>query len=36
VFGAPTYVFDGELFWGQDRIDMLEWRLSRKLGKPTA
>jgi 2-hydroxychromene-2-carboxylate isomerase len=36
VFGAPTYVFDGELFWGQDRIDMLEWRLSRTLGKPTA
>ena len=20
VFGAPTYVFDGELFWGQDRL----------------
>ena len=32
VFGAPTYVFDGELFWGQDRIDMLEWRLKQKLG----
>ena len=29
VFGAPTYVFDGELFWGQDRLDMLEWRLNR-------
>lgn len=24
VFGAPTYVFDGELFWGQDRLDFLE------------
>jgi len=34
VFGAPTYVFDGELFWGQDRLDMLEWRLTKKLGKP--
>ena len=31
VFGAPTYVFDDELFWGQDRLDMLEWRLRQKL-----
>ncbi len=23
VFGAPTYVLDGELFWGQDRIELL-------------
>src|SRR5262249_17624373 len=22
VFGAPAYVFDGELFWGQDRLQM--------------
>jgi len=34
VFGAPTYVFDGELFWGQDRLQMLEWRLTQKLGPP--
>jgi carboxymethylenebutenolidase len=34
VFGAPTYVLDGELFWGQDRLQMLEWRLTRKLGAP--
>jgi 2-hydroxychromene-2-carboxylate isomerase len=27
VFGAPTYVLDGELFWGQDRLDFLERRL---------
>ena len=32
VFGAPTYVFDGELFWGQDRLQLLEWRLAQKLG----
>jgi len=32
VFGAPTYTFDGELFWGQDRLQMLEWRLIQKLG----
>lgn len=24
VFGSPTYVLDGETFWGQDRLDMLE------------
>ncbi len=23
VFGAPTYLHDGELFWGQDRLDFL-------------
>jgi len=34
VFGAPTYVFDNELFWGQDRLQMLEWRLTQKLGAP--
>lgn len=24
VFGAPSFVFEGEVFWGQDRIEMLE------------
>lgn len=24
VFGAPTFVLDGELFWGHDRLDYLE------------
>ncbi|MEM7443607.1 MAG: 2-hydroxychromene-2-carboxylate isomerase [Pseudomonadota bacterium] len=28
VFGAPTYVLDGELFWGQDRLDFLERALA--------
>ena len=23
VFGAPTYVIEGELFWGQDRLDFV-------------
>ncbi len=23
VFGAPSYVLDGEIFWGQDRLDLL-------------
>lgn len=24
VFGAPTYVLEGERFWGQDRLDFLD------------
>jgi 2-hydroxychromene-2-carboxylate isomerase len=28
VFGAPTYVFRGEPFWGQDRLDFLERALA--------
>ncbi len=27
VFGAPSYVIDGELFWGQDRLDFVQQRL---------
>ena len=27
VFGAPTYVVDGEIFWGQDRLDFVERKL---------
>ena len=29
VFGAPTYVCRGELFWGQDRLDFVQRALSR-------
>jgi len=29
VFGAPSYVIDGEIFWGQDRLDFVERRLAR-------
>lgn len=29
VFGAPSYVVDGEIFWGQDRLDFVERCLSR-------
>jgi len=28
LFGAPSYVVDGEMFWGQDRLDFV----ARKLG----
>ena len=27
VFGAPTYVMDGEMFWGQDRLEFVERKL---------
>lgn len=27
VFGAPSYVIDGEIFWGQDRLDFVQRRL---------
>jgi 2-hydroxychromene-2-carboxylate isomerase len=30
VFGAPSYVIDGEIFWGQDRLDFV----ARQLGVP--
>ena len=23
VFGSPVYVLDGEVFWGQDRLELL-------------
>jgi 2-hydroxychromene-2-carboxylate isomerase len=28
VFGAPTYIYQGELFWGQDRLDFLQRALN--------
>jgi len=28
VFGAPTFIVDGEVFWGQDRLELLDWHLS--------
>jgi len=29
VFGAPTYIYQDELFWGQDRLDFLDRALAR-------
>lgn len=29
VFGAPTYVLEGERYWGQDRLDFLERALDK-------
>jgi 2-hydroxychromene-2-carboxylate isomerase len=28
VFGAPSYVLDNEIFWGQDRLDFVERALA--------
>jgi 2-hydroxychromene-2-carboxylate isomerase len=24
IFGSPSYLLDGEVFWGQDRLDLLD------------
>jgi len=29
-WGVPTLIFDGEPFFGQDRIDMVLWRMQQK------
>ncbi len=29
-WGVPTLVFDGEPFFGQDRIDLVQWRMEQK------
>jgi 2-hydroxychromene-2-carboxylate isomerase len=36
VFGVPTMVFNGELFWGGDRIDMLIERIKKPQGATAA
>jgi 2-hydroxychromene-2-carboxylate isomerase len=36
VFGVPTMVFNGELFWGGDRIDMLIERIKDPESTATA
>lgn len=28
AFGAPSYVVDGEIFWGQDRLDFVDRKLA--------
>jgi len=32
VFGAPAYVLDGEVFWGQDRLELLDDALASGRG----
>src|SRR5260370_13212455 len=36
VFGVPTMAFNGELFWGGDRIDMVIERIKDPASIPTA
>jgi 2-hydroxychromene-2-carboxylate isomerase len=33
-WGVPTIVFQGEPFFGQDRIDVLRWRLTQRISDP--
>ena len=33
VFGAPSYRFDEQLFWGQDRLNFLEKELQKNASK---
>ena len=28
VFGAPSYVIDDEIFWGQDRLEFVDRKLA--------
>jgi 2-hydroxychromene-2-carboxylate isomerase len=30
VFGTPTMIVDGTMFWGHDRMDVLDWHLGRR------
>ena len=32
VFGSPTYVLDGDMFYGQDRLELLEYALVKRSG----
>jgi 2-hydroxychromene-2-carboxylate isomerase len=32
AIGVPAYVLDGEVFWGQDRIDLVDRALSTGRG----
>jgi 2-hydroxychromene-2-carboxylate isomerase len=32
VFGVPSYVLGDEIFWGQDRLPLLEAALAARAG----
>jgi 2-hydroxychromene-2-carboxylate isomerase len=34
VFGVPTFVFENELFFGNDRLDLLLWTINRQSSEP--
>ena len=33
VFGSPIYVIDGDMFFGQDSLDLAEYALNKKFQK---
>ena len=33
LFGAPSYLYRGEVFWGQDRLDFLDRAIAADLGQ---
>lgn len=35
-FGTPNYVWQGEIFWGQDRLEFLDRAIARDLGRAAA
>ena len=34
VFGMPFYIIDDQPYWGQDRLELLEWELERSAPTP--
>lgn len=35
VFGSPTYFIDGDMFYGQDRLELIERTLSKPFAAPS-
>jgi 2-hydroxychromene-2-carboxylate isomerase len=35
-FGTPNYIWRGEIFWGQDRLEFLDRAIARDLGRKAA
>jgi len=33
VFGVPSYVIEDEIFWGQDRLELLDQKLTQKYSR---
>ena len=33
IFGVPSYVIDGELFFGREHLPMVRWLLSGRVGR---
>ena len=34
MFGSPTYVLDGDMYYGQDHLELMEHALSKPFGAP--